>query len=106
MDTHSEQLRAAVLVLVTNEPGADLDRAVERIAGPATVEGLPARGELEAAFAELHDAGKIERVANGGYRRVPDPDPVDVAREAGAQAARDEVAAMMSDATKPAGGAE
>lgn len=101
MDTQSEQLREAVLVLVTNEPGADLDRAVERISGPADDEGLPRRDQLESAFRELVDAGRIEPVANGGYRRVPDPDPVDVAREAGAQAARDELAQQQA-----AGGAE
>jgi hypothetical protein len=64
------ELRTALLTLLRAEPGATIDRAVQRVAGSAGVEALPARAELEAAFESLVDDGAVERVANGGYRLV------------------------------------
>jgi hypothetical protein len=87
------ELREACLALVTGEPGATLDRAVERISGPATDAGLPSRAALDAALESLVADGLLERVAGGGFRRVPEPDLATVVRDAVREHAAEQAAA-------------
>lgn len=65
-----------LLYLFAVEPGADLDRAAERIGDPAATAAA-----LQPEVLELEDMGRLERLG-GGWRSVPQPDPLVVAREA------------------------
>jgi len=56
------------------EPGATLERALERVAGAS-------RSDLQADIESLLRLGRIEQLGDG-YRTVPQPDPLDVARAA------------------------
>lgn len=67
-----------LLYLFGIEAGADLDRAAARIGDP---EGRPTAAELAPEVQQLVDAGRLTP-EGGGWRTVPLPDPVDVARQA------------------------